>query len=268
MPAGPKRSATAGSGSAASAPAVRMPSASSSSVMPRVEAQAADRHAADEAGRAVCVDHARAAGSGLDGGGLGGEAAGTGADPAAGREQLPGGVQQAAEAAVHAQQAVGAEQRAAGLERLDGGADRLQAGQQLLGGIGNGTGVGGDQPDSRAASDRLAGAHPGPHAEGGRGGIHLAHQRRAARLRGQRRRDIAQRPAHRHPQREAGDERADQDAGAFRQGLSSIGEHVFVCNGRDDTSGSATAAPGTGVARKVASIGAGAGCNSCASRAR
>ena len=33
MPAGPKRSATAGSGSAASAPAVRMPSASSSSVM-------------------------------------------------------------------------------------------------------------------------------------------------------------------------------------------------------------------------------------------
>ena len=57
---------------------------------------------------------------------------------------------------MHAQQAVGAEQRVTGLERLDGGADRLQAGQQLLGGIGDGTRIGGDQPDTRAASDRLA----------------------------------------------------------------------------------------------------------------
>ena len=90
MPSGPKRSATDGSGSAASAPAVRMPSASSSSGTRAVEPQPPDRHAADELGArrrrrppaAVPAGASAAAARAV-------KRPGPGADPAARGRQLP-----------------------------------------------------------------------------------------------------------------------------------------------------------------------------------
>jgi hypothetical protein len=200
----------------------------------RVEAQAADRHAADEAGRAVRVDHARRPGRALmaaaravkrPGRRRSGPRAG-----AAFRPRAAGGRGRRACAA-----GVGAEQRMAGLERLDGGADRLQAASSssAASATAPGSAVTSRIPGSERSPRR---AHSGPHAEGGRGGVHLAHQRRAARLRASAvgtspsEPPIATRSAKRGRARRP-------ECGAFRQGLSSIGEHVFVCNGRDDTSG-------------------------------
>ena len=210
IPPAPKRSATAGSGSAASSPAVRMPSATSSSAATGSRPQPADRQPGEERRRAPSLDHHRPARPGPHRGHPGGEAAGPRRPPGpAGEHRRHASSSSRRSPAVQPHQPVGREQRPARLDAARPRRPATPAGGAALGGVGDGARVGGGQLEPRAAGDRLADPHPRAHAEGGGGRVHLADQRRAARLRAERDRRVGQRPAQRHPQREAGDEDAD-----------------------------------------------------------
>ena len=124
---------------------------------------------------------------------------------------------------------VGAEERPPGRERLDGGAQALEPGEQELGRLGDRSGVGGDEPQARAAGDPLGHAHARTDAERGGRSIGLAEERRPARLGPERHRLVGERAtqAGRHPQREAGDERADdQGAAAWHPGRPAYRTYV------------------------------------------
>src|SRR5206468_11770031 len=124
---------------------------------------------------------------------------------------------------------VGAEEGPPGRDRLDGGAQVLEPGEQELGGVGDRSGVGGDEPEARAAGDPLGDAHARAHAEGGGRRIGLAEERRPTGLGPERHRIVGERApqAGRHPQPEAGDECADdQGAAAWHPGRPAYRTYV------------------------------------------
>ena len=153
---------------------------------------------------------------------LGHESARPGADSGPGPRRHGRRGQEAARAAVEPHEPVGAEEGPPGCERLDGGAQALEPGEQELGGVGDRSGVGSDKPQARAAGDSLGDAHARAHAEGGGRRIGLAEERRPARLGPERHRLVGERAPQTgpHPQREAGDECADdQEAAAWHPAI-------------------------------------------------
>ncbi len=145
-------------------------------------------------------------------GGVGAEAA-RGRAPAGGDRHRPA---RAGEHALHvpavqAAQGGGVEVRLARRRRLDRGPDPLQPGQHRLPCARRALRVGRDQPQARAARERLADPHPGVDAERLRGPRDLSHDLRPVWLRRQRERLPQQLApgAHRRQQLESGDEDAD-----------------------------------------------------------
>ena len=106
------------------------------------------------------------------------------------------------------------EARDAGALGLDRGADALERGEHAVPPVGHARGIGGDEPQRRAAGERLPQPQPGAHAVGlgGRGG--LPDQRLAPRLRRQRDRPARQLgpPAGGDGEGEAGQQDADDHA--------------------------------------------------------